>query len=373
MFIPVGAETLREALTDPATVTRSVPGFQQDAGDAPGTGRFRLRAGGTTITYRAALSTDPGPEGVTLRAEGTEARGTGAGRVTVAVALTPAEEAGGSGTRAALTVTATGDGRAADLAADALEAAAVRLLNRFAETLATALAPPDPTRPAPRPDGDPADPDPSEDPPVDRAGDAAGDADDDVANAEAVSHAVDGDTMAEDVPDAEAVTEETVTGETAAGDATEEPEAAGDVPDAEAVADDVTTDDVTADGSTAADAVADDVVTEATDADAVADLVAEEVVLPDEGDEVDGVDAVVEVDDHPARADTPPAEAAHARRTMIGRSAEEVDHAPPRGRYAPVPAPEGTAQGATLRWAAPAAALVVATVIVVGRALRRRR
>ncbi|NEB21697.1 SRPBCC domain-containing protein, partial [Streptomyces coelicoflavus] len=29
----------------------------------------------------------------------------------------------------------------------------------------------------------------------------------------------------------------------------------------------------------------------------------------------------------------PPAEAAHARRTMIGRSAEEVDHAPPRGRY----------------------------------------
>lgn len=31
------------------------------------------------------------------------------------------------------------------------------------------------------------------------------------------------------------------------------------------------------------------------------------------------------------------AEAAHARRTMIGRSAEEVDHAPPRGRYAPSP------------------------------------
>ncbi|MFI7005976.1 SRPBCC family protein [Streptomyces sp. NPDC050145] len=65
--------------------------------------------------------------------------------------------------------------------------------------------------------------------------------------------------------------------------------------------------------------------------------------------------------------------AAHARRTMIGRSAEEVDHAPPRGRYAPVPGPEGAAASATLRWAAPAAALVVASVIVVGRALRRRR
>ncbi|MFF7644233.1 SRPBCC domain-containing protein [Streptomyces canus] len=69
----------------------------------------------------------------------------------------------------------------------------------------------------------------------------------------------------------------------------------------------------------------------------------------------------------------PPAEAAHARRTMIGRSAEEVDHAPPRGRYAPVPALQTVASGATLRWAAPAAAVVLASAIVVGRALRKRR
>uniref|UniRef100_A0AAU2V6Q6 SRPBCC domain-containing protein n=1 Tax=Streptomyces sp. NBC_00003 TaxID=2903608 RepID=A0AAU2V6Q6_9ACTN len=68
-----------------------------------------------------------------------------------------------------------------------------------------------------------------------------------------------------------------------------------------------------------------------------------------------------------------PVEAAHARRTMIGRSAEEVDHAPPRGRYAPVPAPSGGNAGATLRWVAPAAALALASAVVVGRALRRRR
>ncbi|MFJ4829395.1 SRPBCC family protein [Streptomyces sp. NPDC088747] len=67
------------------------------------------------------------------------------------------------------------------------------------------------------------------------------------------------------------------------------------------------------------------------------------------------------------------AEAAHARRTMIGRSAEEVDHAPPRGRYAPVPAPDSAAARATLRWAAPAAAFALASAIVVTRALRRRR
>lgn len=72
--------------------------------------------------------------------------------------------------------------------------------------------------------------------------------------------------------------------------------------------------------------------------------------------------------------DVPAAEAAHARRTMIGRSAEEVDHAPPRGRYAPVPVPEAMSGGvATLRWAAPVAAVALASAIVVSRALRRRR
>ncbi|MFF9869366.1 SRPBCC domain-containing protein [Streptomyces sp. NPDC013953] len=72
-------------------------------------------------------------------------------------------------------------------------------------------------------------------------------------------------------------------------------------------------------------------------------------------------------------AGVPPAEAAHARRTMIGRSAEEVDHAPPRGRYAPTPGPETASATATLRWLAPAAALALASAVVVGRALRRRK
>ncbi|MYX00896.1 MULTISPECIES: SRPBCC domain-containing protein [unclassified Streptomyces] len=71
--------------------------------------------------------------------------------------------------------------------------------------------------------------------------------------------------------------------------------------------------------------------------------------------------------------DEPPAEAAHARRTMIGRSAEEVDHAPPRGRYAPVPSPEAGGASTALRWVAPAAALALASAVVLGRALRRRR
>jgi hypothetical protein len=75
----------------------------------------------------------------------------------------------------------------------------------------------------------------------------------------------------------------------------------------------------------------------------------------------------------PEEDDDSVAEAAHARRTMIGRSAEEVDHAPPRGRYAPVPAPQTVTSATPLRWAAPAAALAVASAVVVIRALRRRR
>ncbi|MEU9955954.1 SRPBCC domain-containing protein [Streptomyces sp. NPDC050982] len=78
-------------------------------------------------------------------------------------------------------------------------------------------------------------------------------------------------------------------------------------------------------------------------------------------------------EDDAVPASDAPAEAAHARRTMIGRSAEEVDHAPPRGRYAPVPAPEATGTRATLRWAAPAAAFLLASAVVLGRALRKRR
>lgn len=92
-----------------------------------------------------------------------------------------------------------------------------------------------------------------------------------------------------------------------------------------------------------------------------------EDALPAEEDVVAGAVAGAFADEEP------PAEAAHARRTMIGRSAEEVDHAPPRGRYAPVPAPESLVTGPALRWAAPAAALAVASAIVVVRALRRRR
>lgn len=94
--------------------------------------------------------------------------------------------------------------------------------------------------------------------------------------------------------------------------------------------------------------------------------------MAEDADELAGLDGI-ESDTDAVDIGIQPVEAAHARRTMIGRSAEEVDHAPPRGRYAPAPAPETYSTSATLRWAAPAAALALASAIVVGRALRRRR
>jgi carbon monoxide dehydrogenase subunit G len=115
---------------------------------------------------------------------------------------------------------------------------------------------------------------------------------------------------------------------------------------------------------------------------------ADDVDVLDDPDDIDGIPEIADTvagigdiggldDPHVSEnfgdSPVPPAEAAHARRTMIGRSAEEVDHAPPRGRYAPVPAPQSVSSSATLRWAAPAAALVVASAIVVNRVLRKRR
>ncbi|MDX3094287.1 carbon monoxide dehydrogenase subunit G [Streptomyces sp. ME01-24h] len=90
------------------------------------------------------------------------------------------------------------------------------------------------------------------------------------------------------------------------------------------------------------------------------------------GEVPSGRGAAAAVPEDPAGIDLP-AEAAHARRTLIGRSAEEVDHAPPRGRYAPVPAPQSGAATASLRRYAPAAAALLLSAVVAGRVLRRRR
>ncbi|MFF2849544.1 SRPBCC family protein [Streptomyces sp. NPDC058001] len=261
VFVPVPAEPLREALTDPAAVARAVPGLQQDAGEVPGVGRLKIRVGGTTITYRGALRIAPsGPDRFSVEGEGVEVRGSGGVKVALSVRLAPGDDGAGiTGTVLTFSGGASADGRAGELSPEAVRSAVRRLLNRFAEALAEG------------------------------AGTGAA--------------------VVEQLP--------TAVSEVDVPPSSLDPFAAFDDEDEDA----------------------------------------------DENDEDLG-----NADDG-----APPAEAAHARRTMIGRSAEEVDHAPPRGRYAPVPAPEYALPNSALRWAAPAAALAIASAIVVGRALRRRR
>ncbi|MFF8729056.1 SRPBCC family protein [Streptomyces sp. NPDC015171] len=275
VFVPAPADRLAAALADHVRVARAVPGLQQDAGAEPITGRLKLRVGGHSVTYRGTARVTPRPDGTyAVDADAAEARGSGTVRLALTLRLTDTD----GGCTVTAEGTADASGRITELPAEAVAAAAVRLLNRFLEGLAAdGGARQEPAEPAAEPES--AD---------------AGPARTSVFDTEIPAPALD--------------------------------------PDVDEGAD----------------------VDEGTDKGGVAGY-------PDRftGDFTD--------------TGEPPAEAAHARRTMIGRSAEEVDHAPPRGRYAPVPAPQSVTGNQVLRWAAPAAALALASAVVVSRALRKRR
>ncbi|MGX1755310.1 carbon monoxide dehydrogenase subunit G [Streptomyces lydicus] len=356
VYVPFPVGTVRQALTEPERVARCVPGVQLDADAAPRTpvGRLRLRIGSSTITYRGTLtvsaaaedggsgdggsgdggSGDGGPDDrrtggdgagdggagdvVTVEAKGTETRGDGAVALTLTVRLSPATEPG-PGTTLACSGTVHGDGRLAEATGQSALTAGRRLLDRFAENLTADLR----QRPVAGRTGD--------GPSAGGAADAAGPG---VFGTEVPPSSLEPGNDEDPGSDGAPGSDEGAGGAAGLG------EAAGDTGDLDA-------------GS----------------AGDVGDLDAE-----------DAEDVFrAGHDGHPEHAyghdpdGLAPAEAAHARRTMIGRSAEEVDHAPPRGRYAPVPAPEPHGTSVALRWAAPAAAVVLASAVVVGRVLRRRR
>ncbi|MFE7574893.1 SRPBCC domain-containing protein [Streptomyces sp. NPDC057521] len=368
MFVPVPVPALRRTLGDPVRVARCVPGFQQDADASAGplAGRLRIRAGGHTITYRGALRLTPLPgdpdvdsvHAVLVEGEGAEARGGGSAKLSLTLRLTEGDE----GTSISFEGGASGDGRLRDLEPAAALSTAHRLLDRFAQQLVTeSLAA----------QGEGA---------ADEAwgGGAAGDV------ASAGGSSTDGASAGtpETPGAAEGTADELAVGEAvekALEEAAEDADQTGPEPSAGSPlsASGPRSD---ADESLPTHEAAPD---EAPGAEQPGERGAEQDGKPDaepsqEGeslfdapippsslDPVAGIEFTV--------PDGPPAEAAHARRTMIGRSAEEVDHAPPRGRYAPVPTPESGGAGATLRWVAPAAALALASAVVVSRALRRRR
>ncbi|MES9505806.1 hypothetical protein ABWJ92_05265 [Streptomyces sp. NPDC000609] len=353
VFVPVPVPSLRRTLGDPARVARCVPGLQQDADASAGplSGRLRIRVDGHTITYRGALrltdAPQDGPEGVRgaavpavlVSGEGVEARGSGSAKLALTIGLTERD----GGTVIGFAGSASGDGRFLELDAAAALAAAHRLLDRFAQQLVTeTLAG-------------------GEEPGEEAGGGIDGE-----------SGGAAGEGAGAVLGEAERSVGEAV--EQAIEEAAEEADTTGA---ATAAADDTPpTHDAAADEAPSA-ARPEEPSTGEQDEQGEAGEQEESGNPPGTGSVFDApvpppsLDPVAEVEF--TVPDGPPAEAAHARRTMIGRSAEEVDHAPPRGRYAPVPSPDSTTAGATLRWVAPAAALALASAVVVTRALRRRR
>ncbi|MEV3887511.1 SRPBCC domain-containing protein [Streptomyces griseoincarnatus] len=497
VFVPVEAQRLREVLDDPARVARAVPGLQHDAGAEPVTGRLKVRIGGSSITYRGSVRVSAQDDGVyAVEGEASESRGDGTVRLSLRLTLRPAD----AGTALVVTGTATADGRVTDLPQDAVTSAVTRLLNRFAENLATAAeepAPPD--SPEQLTAGDAAEAVPPESPEQLGAGDAAedaqgppespeqlgaGDAAEDAQGPRESPEQLAAGDAAENTPGPPEPPEQLAVGgaedaqgprespeQLAAGDAAEDAQGPPESPEQLAVGDfepgattdfettpdaedapppppqqpsdtvpDTPSEPATASGPSAEGGPAAGTTPAPEGASGPGTEPGPDAVSGPEGDASPGTepasdttpapegegqggesapDAVpgrgagtgpepasprdAESAPEPEASGTGPvpptpepldaefgggidgrplpgdddddslAEAAHARRTMIGRSAEEVDHAPPRGRYAPVPAPQTVASSAPLRWAAPAAALAVASAVVAIRALRRRR
>ncbi|WP_128379788.1 SRPBCC family protein [Streptomyces cavernae] len=367
VFVPVPSDRVREALADPARVARAVPGLHRDPQDtggepapgAPLSGRLKVRVGSHSITYRGTLRFIGQDDGsYAIEGDATESRGTGSVKLALVLGLTPADD----GTKLTFTGSVSGDGRVTELPADAVSSAGTRLLSRFAEGLASDGEPGGQTRP----DGEQGVPGGRQTGPGGEQGaeTESGGRRAEQGGRKTVPGGGQAEPEAEPKPEAEA---EPGDAQTEQADAQAEP-GGGQAEQADAQTEPgggQAEQDSSLEPFSEGDFGETERSGETEPAGGTEPAGRREPSggRPLPGDELSGE----------GEGEEPPAEAAHARRTMIGRSAEEVDHAPPRGRYAPVPAPETVSPGVTLRWAAPAAALVLASAIVVGRVLRRRR
>ncbi|MFJ1705391.1 carbon monoxide dehydrogenase subunit G [Kitasatospora sp. NPDC088346] len=255
VVVPLPAEVVRQALADRELVAGCVPGLTvvpEESSEERLGGRFRLRIGGSTITYGGHLSRSEGQDDGApdaLRFTADEVRGSGTLVVTVRVTLR--EEPDGTGTRLALAATVEVSGRLAEADPAVRTAAGRRLLERTATAFAARA-------------GEPAET-------TEQAGDAGDEAE------------------PEEEPSATVVYLE---------DHAAERDLDDDLSDLISFSDD---------------------------------------------DRPTGQGPELPYDPEPVLAGP-------VRRSIVGRSAEEVDHAPPRGRYAPAAPAHSARARAASRW-----------------------
>jgi carbon monoxide dehydrogenase subunit G len=380
VYVPFSVGSVRAALAERERVARCVPGLRLDAADTTHVadvstdagdsraaletsdtieGRLRVRIGGSSITYRGSLTVTSRGDEFAVEGEGSEARGGGSVRLDLTVVPRRSEQ--GGGTRLVCTGTVRGEGRLEEFEEKAATAAGTRLLDRFGAALGESIEadPPRGLEGPNAPAAEPAETQP-EDPAADTSRQSPGGIGEPGDNERAIPGIPGPETGGADGPGGAGGS----SGASGAGDSADgsagAPEEEGAGEGRQRGAEDA------AQGSSPAPSP------QGPDRPSVFDAEVPPPSLdPDQNEETERDGADAGAGEFAAGASA--AEAAHARRTMIGRSAEEVDHAPPRGRYAPVPVAPPLVGTATLRWAAPAAAVVVAGAVVIGRALRRRR
>ncbi|GAA1268843.1 SRPBCC domain-containing protein [Kitasatospora nipponensis] len=373
VVIQLPAELVLSGLEDPALLARCIPGLSTEAteaggaaeapgraarrGAAPGpeeiSGRLRLRIGGSTITYRGVISLiRTGGTGVlTALVEGQEVRGEGEVEATLRLGV---EADGPQSTRLRFRGDLTPGGRLADFDAEALAAAGHRLLDRFSAALAAATSPD--STPAQTSSATPAltavpSPPAQDDDEQDEDRDAAARTGE--GEGRESGDELPDDLFGDDLSDLIAFSDPEGFGLTA------EPEELGEGADRDAAA-------------RHSEGPGDDLEVPYGFPRSTGDAGAFGGEVPLSPDDV---------------------LAGPVRRSIVGRSAEEVDHAPPRGRYAPaLPARSARARAAS-RWygdqgTAPVASRVsgrlstpwvigggvalLGGAVVLARALRRR-
>ncbi|MEV7935060.1 SRPBCC family protein [Kitasatospora sp. NPDC088264] len=300
VVVPMPAELVRQALQDPALLARSVPGLSTEPA-AVGGGPAEEIGGRLKLRIGGSTITY---RGVLSLIEGREGvltvfaegqEARGSGEATATVRVSVADGAEGGTAVVRFTGDLSATGRLTEFDEETLDAAGRRLLDRFA----TALASPD------------AEPEPESESESDGDGDGESD---------------------------------TETGGEAG-----------------------------AEGGTGTDAgvvfieehqdqPGDDLDDDLSDLIAFSDADAERFGLPTGGGDGDGPEEGV-AEELPAEPlfeyEEEPAGGGPVRRSIVGRSAEEVDHAPPRGRYAPaLPARSARARAAS-RWGGEAGGIVV--------------